>query len=289
MRKNLTFILVILLAITATSCGKYSGFKKGENGLYYKCHIVNKDAEMPKDGDAVIIDITMRTKDSTFFKQEAPILLDENSGIFYRGDIYPLLAMMHFGDSLTGILNADSLINMNISDILPFVDGEIYVDIKMVSMYMTKEEMDARTQEFEAEQSARELQETPDREAYLKEHNIKVQPTASGLYFIETKKGKGNQPQPGDRVLVEYTGKLLDGTVFDSSAGRQPLEISFGQHQVIPGFEEGIGMMKSGGKATIIIPSNLAYSSRGAGDIPPFSTIIFEVEIVSISANELVQ
>lgn len=109
--------------------------------------------------------------------------------------------------------------------------------------------------------------------------------TASGLQYIEIVQGDGPAPQAGEVVAVHYTGTFTDGTVFDSSYSRgQPIQFPLGRGQVIPGWDEGIGMMNQGGKARLIIPPELAYGERGAGDvIPPNAILIFEVELVSIS------
>lgn len=108
--------------------------------------------------------------------------------------------------------------------------------------------------------------------------------TDSGLQYKELKIGKGNYPQKGDKVVVHYTGKLEDGTVFDSSLDRNvPFEFPLGQGRVIKGWDEGLATMKIGGKRTLIIPPDLGYGSRGAGDrIPPNSSLIFEVELLDI-------
>lgn len=111
-----------------------------------------------------------------------------------------------------------------------------------------------------------------------------AQVTASGLQYVEIKAGDGPAPQVGEIVAVHYTGMLEDGTVFDSSYDRgQPIQFALGRGMVIPGWDEGIGMMKEGGQAKLIIPPELAYGASGAGDvIPPNATLIFEVELVSI-------
>ena len=124
---------------------------------------------------------------------------------------------------------------------------------------------------------------------YVKDNNITAKPTANGLYYVEKVKGKGPVAKAGDKVKVHYTGKLLNGKVFDSSLTRQPVqpyEFTLGQGQVIPGWDEGIALMSAGGKATLIIPSKLAYGGQSQGnDIPAYSPLVFDVELVSINAK----
>jgi peptidylprolyl isomerase len=109
--------------------------------------------------------------------------------------------------------------------------------------------------------------------------------TSTGLQYTESEAGAGKKPQAGDVVAVHYTGTLSDGTVFDSSYDRgEPIRFPLGAGRVIPGWDEGIGMMAEGGKAILVIPPDLAYGERGAGDvIPPNATLIFDVELVEVT------
>jgi peptidylprolyl isomerase len=111
-----------------------------------------------------------------------------------------------------------------------------------------------------------------------------VQTTASGLQYIMLEEGDGPSPQPGDLVKVNYVGMLEDGTEFDNSYARgEPIQFPIGQGMVIPGWEEGIALLKVGSKAQLIIPSELAYGEAGAGGvIPPNATLYFDVELVDI-------
>lgn len=130
-----------------------------------------------------------------------------------------------------------------------------------------------------AEAAAREAGEK-----FLAENKVKegVKETASGLQYIVEKEGTGAQPTAEDEVTVHYTGKLLDGTVFDSSVNRgEPA--TFPLNRVIPGWTEGVQLMKEGAKYTFFIPSDLAYGPQGIPNaIPPHSTLIFEVELIKV-------
>ena len=108
--------------------------------------------------------------------------------------------------------------------------------------------------------------------------------TASGLRYKIIQKGNGTKAEKGQTVSVHYEGALVDGTVFDSSYKRnQPIDFKLGVGQVIPGWDEGISMLKVGDKARFVIPSNLAYGSAGAGGvIPGDATLVFDVELMKV-------
>ncbi|MDA0336046.1 MAG: FKBP-type peptidyl-prolyl cis-trans isomerase [bacterium] len=108
--------------------------------------------------------------------------------------------------------------------------------------------------------------------------------TASGLRYIEIEAGTGRRPGRGSLVSVHYTGLLEDGTVFDSSYPRRaPFQFALGQGVVIPGWDEGIALMLEGARGRLIIPPDLGYGARGAGNvIPPNATILFDVWLANV-------
>ena len=107
--------------------------------------------------------------------------------------------------------------------------------------------------------------------------------TQSGLQYIDEVVGTGAQPQKGQTVVVNYTGYLDDGTVFDSSVQRnQPISFVLGQGEVIAGWDEGIASMKVGGKRKLIIPPSLGYGAQANGPIPANSRLTFDVELLEV-------
>ena len=107
--------------------------------------------------------------------------------------------------------------------------------------------------------------------------------TPSGLRYIDLVEGTGESPRTGQDVTVHYTGTLTNGTKFDSSVDRgQPMTFKLGITPMIKGWDEGVMTMKVGGKRKLIVPPDLAYGAQGRPGIPPNSTLIFEMELLSV-------
>lgn len=140
----------------------------------------------------------------------------------------------------------------------------------------------------EAKEKAKFAPVIKEGETFLAQNKTKpgIKTTPSGLQYEVITEGTGVQPKTTDKVTVHYKGTLLNGKQFDSSYDRgEPT--SFGLNQVIAGWTEGVALMKEGSKYRFFIPYNLAYGARGAGqDIPPYSTLIFEVELLKVGGKE---
>ncbi|NNK10146.1 MAG: peptidylprolyl isomerase [Flavobacteriaceae bacterium] len=135
---------------------------------------------------------------------------------------------------------------------------------------------------FEGSREKRLAEEKEKAEAEIQKIAAGFEKTESGLRYKLIQEGSGKKPEKGQQVSVHYEGSLPSGQVFDSSYKRkEPITFQLGVGQVIPGWDEGIGLLKVGDKARFVIPSNLAYGSAGAGGvIPPDATLIFEVELM---------
>jgi FKBP-type peptidyl-prolyl cis-trans isomerase FkpA len=163
----------------------------------------------------------------------------------------------------------------------PRLDDETREKVKM--------EMSRRVQERQqAERTAKAAAAKEAGEKFLAENGKRdgVKTTASGLQYETVTEGTGAAPTAADKVTVHYKGTLIDGTEFDSSYSRgQP--VTFPLANVIPGWTEGLQLVKTGGKAKLYIPAGLAYGERGAGPkIGPNETLVFEVELVSVEKGE---
>ncbi|MFD2727441.1 peptidylprolyl isomerase [Hyunsoonleella rubra] len=137
---------------------------------------------------------------------------------------------------------------------------------------------------FEGSREKRLAEEKAKQEAELEKVATGFEKTDSGLRYQIIQKGEGVKAEKGKTVSVHYKGQLIDGTVFDSSYKRnEPIDFPLGVGQVIPGWDEGIGLLNVGDKARLVIPSHLAYGSRGAGGvIPPDANLIFDVELMDV-------
>lgn len=306
MKKLNIALTAILTGAVLVSCGqkagKYPGYEKVEENLYVQYHENNDTGRTVQVGDVVKMSMVYTTEndsvlmDSRTSGQDVQLQVSEAA---YVGDIMGAFIGMNAGDSASMIISADSffLKTAQMPQLPDFIKPSSILKFTVkVKGVQSMEEIEAAQQK--AQQAQLEA-EKAQRQAYLEENNITETPTQSGLIFVSKKKGSGKQAETGKKVKVYYEGKLLDGTYFDTNvkttAQEQglyderrepygPLEFTLGEGRVIQGWEEGIAMMKEGGKATLIIPSDLAYGAnpRPGGPIKPFSTLVFEVELIEV-------
>jgi len=297
---NCKILLSPIAALLLLSCedSKFSGYTRAkETDLHYKFFVHNDKATRVDSGsgiymryilstypeDSVIVnskDVSRDGSGYTGFRYVGPTF---KGGCFEDG-----LAMMHEGDSAAFIIRADSfyLRTMRMNELPAGVKPNSYIKgIFALKQVKPSKEVEAefkkQQEEYEIMMKQMEAKEQAELSQYLVDKKISTPPRESGLIYIETKKGSGQKPKATDIVKVHYHGMLLDGTVFDSSVQRgEPIE--FPLNQVIMGWTEGLQLMSKGGKAQLIIPSAIGYGSRGQGPIPPYASLVFDVELIDI-------
>ena len=202
--------------------------------------------------------------------------------------------MLGKGDSATFYVSADSLFTRAMQPLPPGVakGTDIGIAVKVVNIQTEDEYKKAQIADAE-KQKGIDAKIIAD---YLTKNGLagKAQKTASGVYYVVTQPGSGPTPSAGDDVSVNYTGKLLDGKVFDSNmtnpqAQGKPAQFKVGVGMVIPGWEEGVMKLHKGEKATLIIPSTLAYGARGNQGIPANSVLVFDIELLDIQKGKPMQ
>ncbi len=206
------------------------------------------------------------------------------------GGLEEALGLLLPGDSAVFRFQADSVFAKTFQQpVPPFIrkSGNTLVVIASARELLSIAEMTARQEKIKAQQVlAQTAQDKTQIDAYLKKNKLVAKKTAGGTYYLITQPGKGLPPKQGQTVRVLYRGTVLaTGKEFDSSAkhGNEPIAFPLGTGQVIKGWDQGIAMLPAGSKAVLLIPSALAYGTRGAGaDIPANAVLRFEVELVDI-------
>lgn len=265
--------------------------KKTPAGLEYKFFKANKGVRIDT-GDMVYFKLKGRISDSTLFNSDrnpnAPymnLVIQDN---YKKGNFEDGLTLLTKGDSAVFIINADSFFNTYVGSPPPSFakpGDPIYFFVRIDSVIL-KSEMAVRKAKAEAEKLEKQKNELGIIEKYIKGTGKPFIKTTTGMYYLITKVNDGGTKAIyGDRVSAIYTGRLLDGKVFDSNKeSGQPFEFNLGAHMVIAGWDEIFSILKEGEQATIVIPSELAYGEPGAGnDIGPFTPLLFDVEFVKVT------
>jgi FKBP-type peptidyl-prolyl cis-trans isomerase FkpA len=263
-------------------------WKKTPSGLKYIHHIANKTPKAKLE-DVLVLQYIMTVQSSgkdtiikNTYKEAMPFAVKVMQPSF-KGSLEEGFMLLAKNDSVSFLVKADSLFKQGFP---PFVDkgSNVRFDMRILDLTTEKAFSEARQKEMESKIGEQKSKDDNIIRNYLQTNNITgYQKTESGLYYVVTSAGEGEALVAGKKVGVHYLGKLLDGNKFDSSYDRgQPLEFSYNAGQMIKGFDEGVGFLKKGGKAVLYIPSHLAYGERGAGTIPPFSVLIFEIELVTV-------
>lgn len=304
----------VVIGSVMTSCknSPYPGYEVSEAGLYTKFYNHDENGVKPKEGDVVrVVLLVKNDKDSILSSSKEPDQARPPGVDYYemqltkspyKGSIQDGIASMAVGDSASFLVPVDSMFKSR--PVPPFLKkgGMLTYEIKLRKITSKEDVMKEQAKKKEEETAMKELSKNEEPKIiarYLEENKITAKPSASGLYYIELKKGNGAKAKLGDVVKVHYTGRLLDGKVFDTddkataqAAGLYDERRPYGEPSqfkldegLFKGWLEALPMMNPGTKARVILPSSLAMGEEARGPIPPYSPMVFEIELVETAAK----
>jgi FKBP-type peptidyl-prolyl cis-trans isomerase FkpA len=303
MKRKLMFLA--LAATGLASCN--GGYKKAPGGLIYDI-VVDKPGPSLQPGDFMSINITM--------KNDADSVLGStyDQGVPYmrmfqkpqqKGDIFSGISYLSEGDSAIIKTNIDSLYKAGARP--PALKGKYQTYIIKVEKVIQKGHLDekvfeGRVQDYYTKTMDAIKKKAKDAEPvkikkYIADNNLKVTTTPDGLNYQITKQGTGEKPAAGDTVAVNYVGKFVDGKLFDTNIKEEakkgnlpvnpmaykPFRFPLGTPNMIKGWNEVLPMLAKGSKATLVVPSALAYGDNGYQRIGPFTPLVFEIELVDVT------
>ena len=288
-RNWLLLLLPGLLLVEITGCrfsDEYPGFTKTSSGVYYRLNILGQGELNPVPGDYITVDLRYSTTDdSVFFEARRKFQLEQPS---FKGSVEECFTMMRIGDEAEFIVNAHDFFDKTLDVKIPrFLEGSdrFKISVKMLDIQTSQSYMSEK-KAFMGWVEGFDEYERFRLENFIRQEKIEAEPDGYGLYFINIKEGAGKKVEPGDTVEIHYEGRFLDGKFFDSTRKRDEVfQFVYGHElQLIQGLEKAVGLMREGGKALVIIPSDLAFGSHGSstGIIPPYTSMVYEVEILSV-------
>lgn len=258
-----------------------------QNGDFLSVHFIHRTQ------DGVLLASSYETGYPVFFEQQRP---------FFKGDIFTGLALLSEGDSATFMLNFDSMqIILNVPRPShakgKYLSFTVKVEKVIPRLNMPDSLFQPKVREFLINNTANNrLQEPGKISWYITANKCKPFVTSSGLQYIITKKGIGLPASPGDTVEFDYTGRYITGKVFDTSIGDTarrcgifneersyiPDRAIAGSPKTIPAIDEALLLFSTGACVTLIIPSRLAYGETGNSMFPPFTPLVFDLEVKKI-------
>ncbi len=301
MKRYIFCLLALTLVVKANAQNEIQRTPKGA-----MCQVFTHNTT-PKINlnDVITFQIVQKTdKDSVLYSTYAaghPVMVQvvasQNVGDLM--EVFPLLTVK---DSALVKVPTDSIFVGHEDQRPPFLQKGSNLDftIKIVRVQTLNEAIAERDSAIAVKKAAEEklkLAEVNDSKQYIADHKLVLKTTPSGLKYVITKASVKPKPQKGDTVWVNYTGRTLEDKVFDSSIesvakeaglnqpGRtyEPIKFVLGVDNIIAGWHEGLQLVNEGGKATLVIPSSLAYGDQAPSeDIKPYSTLVFDVELVKV-------
>ena len=291
-----TILLTAAALLTLGACknnSKFPGYDE-TSGAYFKMEKASDNKTAINKGDVVFMRYDILTdKDSLLFNYRTmsqpgrplAVRIGESA---YKGDMFEMMLKMHTGDSVSFAIRVDSIFKKSYHQPIPkYLDstGYIVYHIKVDSVYNSQKVEDIEKKQKAAQEAFLEKAKNGEDSLirkYIADNKITEKPTESGLYIVIKQNGKGPKAKVGETAEVKYKGMFTNGQVFDESKDKA-YPVGVGMKQVIAAWDEALQTMGVGTKALIVAPSALAYGPNGNQGIPPYSPLVFEMEVVKIS------
>jgi FKBP-type peptidyl-prolyl cis-trans isomerase FkpA len=286
--KRTSILFFGLAALAFAACSPNAGFKKTKSGLQYKI-ISEGKGDVVKKGQFLKVNFTQMIGDSVLntsygsMPTYAPV--DSVGPIYNPVEIFPMLRK---GDSAVVIMETDSLYKQQ-AERPPYVKKGDKLKLTFRVIDVMENEQALRDDQMKLIDE-RKNQEIKAIQAYLDKNNIKAQKTEKGTFVVITQPGTGPVADSGRAVHVKYTGKTLEGKVFDSNVDStfghtEPYVLVIGQRGAIEGWDDGLRMFNKGAKGQLYIPSMLAYGGNAmpGSPIKAFENLMFDIEVVDIT------
>lgn len=285
---KITSLLLAVAAFAMLAACNTSGYKQTPSGIRYRI-ISTGDGPLVKKGEILKFNYAQKLNDSSLFNSFNSLptyaKVDSVGSVYSPIEVFPFLRK---GDSVVIVQLADTIMKrMPPGQPSPLKKGDkITLTLKILDILKGDEMAQA--------DQMKELKTESDREAgtiqrYLTSKNITTEKTPKGVYVSVQSPGDGPAVDSGKYVSVMYTGKLFAADkavtekVFETNTGKAPIQFTINSGQVIPGWDEGLKMLKKGGKATLYIPATLAYGQQPGPGGKPFENLIFDVQVVDVA------
>jgi FKBP-type peptidyl-prolyl cis-trans isomerase FkpA len=283
MRKISIALMIISLTMLFACGGEKLEFKSHKDGFQYAFIDRSESGLSPRTGDVVTLQISIKAPNDSVIKKSNFFRTQVKKSKF-KGGIDNALKFMHEGDSMAFLIDALKYYKHYEKGAVPsyLKEGDLLMfNIRMDDVTSMKELKQERT----LKQISGKKREIIALKMYLNSIGVKDSAEMDRIYVKTLREGTGKSPKMNDRVSVHYFGYFVDGNEFDNSYERgKTFDFSLGSEQVIEGMEQGVMKMRVGEKATIVIPSTLAYGAEGMpqAGIPPHTSLVFDVELIGV-------
>lgn len=290
MNFRLNIVITFFASLLLFSCNEsseYPGYTKLDNGNYYKLIKIGDSESKCKFGDFVTADITYKTlNDSVFFKGRRKFQIGK---VKYPGSIDECFVMLGKEDAASFIISANDFFTKTLGTTVPSFlvsSGKMKIEADILEIQTTEQYNREKEAFLKWTEDFGEYEKIILRQ-YIEDSRLRLKPLTNGLYSLVLKPGNEKKVNIGDTIVVHYEGRFLNGKFFDSTKKRnEAFQFVYGQQwQVIKGMEEAIATMHEGERSLFILPSEFAFGDQGSstGIIPPFTSLIFEVELISVN------